>query len=68
MKMGRIDIYENPYVYRFTEKGRKRRVRLSSRTTTVWDVLKILFTPPAIWAGLAILLFLVMGVYLTLGG
>ena len=45
IKMGRIDIYENPYVWRIDEHGRKRRVRTESRTTTVTDVVKMLLSP-----------------------
>ena len=68
VKMGRIDIYENPYVYTIDERGRKHRVKTESRTTTVRDVVKMLFTTPLAIAGLAILFFLVMDVYLVLGG
>ena len=67
IKMGRIDIYENPYVYAIDEQGRRRKIKTKSRTTTVLDVVKILFTTPLIVAGLALVLFLAMGVYLTLG-
>ena len=67
VKIGRIDIYENPYVYVVDERGRKRKIKTKSRTTTVLDVLKVLFTPPLLVAGLALVLFFVMGVYLTLG-
>jgi hypothetical protein len=68
LKMGRIDIYENPYVYAIDESGRKHKVKTKSRTTTVLDVVKMLFTPPLIVAGLALVLFLVVDVYLVLGG
>ena len=68
VKMGRIDIYENPYVYTIDERGRRHRVKTESRTTTVRDVVKMLFTTPLAIAGLAILFFLVMDVYLVLGG
>ena len=68
MKMGRIDIYENPYIYRIDENGKEKRIRTKSRTTTVWEVLRILFTPPLIWAGLFILLVLFMNTYLIITG
>ncbi len=67
IKMGRIDIYENPYVYALGPYGSRRKLKTRSRTVTVRDVLKALFSPPLIVAALALLLFLVMGVYLTLG-
>ena len=66
--MGRIDIYENPYVWRIDEHGRKRRVRTESRTTTVTDVVKMLFSPGLIVAGIALVIFFVMSVYFTMGG
>ena len=68
IKMGRIDIYENPYVYRIDENGREHKVRTKSRTTTVTDVVKALFSPGLIVAGLALVLFFVMSVYLVMGG
>ncbi len=67
IKMGRINIYENPYVYVFDEQGRKHKIKTESRTVTVREIVKELFSPPLIVAGLALLLFFVMGVYLTLG-
>ena len=67
IKMGRIDIYENPYVYVTDEQGRRRKVKTESRTATVGGIVGALFSPSLIAAGLALLLFLVMGVYLTLG-
>lgn len=67
IKMGRIDIYENPYVYRIDADGRTRKVPTKSRTTTVTDVVKMAFSPGLIGLGLGLLLFLFMGVYLTLG-
>ena len=67
IKMGRVDIYENPYIYAIDEKGKKRKIKTKPRTTTVRDVVSVLFSPPLIAAGLALVLFLVMGVYLTLG-
>ena len=67
IKMGRIDIYENPYVYAVDERGRKRKLKTKPRTTTLRDILGKLFSPPLIGAALVLVLFLVMGVYLTLG-
>ena len=40
----------------------------SSGTTTVMDVVKILFTTPIIWAGLFLVFVLLMDIYLVLGG
>ena len=68
IKMGRIDIYENPYVYRIDDNGRSHKVRTKSRTVTVMDVVKALFSPGFIVAGLALVLFFVMSVYLVMGG
>lgn len=68
IKMGRIDIYENPYVYRIDENGRSHKVRMKSRTVTVLDVVKALFSPGFIVAGLTLVLFFVMSVYLVMGG
>lgn len=68
VKIGRIDIYENPYVFVVDERGRRRRVKTKPRTTTVLDVVKLLFSPAFIIAALVLMVFLVMGVYLTLGG
>ena len=67
IKMGRIDIYQNPYIYTLDEQGRKRRVKAESRTATARDTLSALLTPPLVALTLALVLFLVMGVYLTLG-
>ena len=68
IKMGRIDIYENPYVWRIDESGRRRKVPMKSRTTTVKDVVKAFFSPGLIAAGLVLVLFFIMSVYLTMGG
>ena len=68
IRMGRIDIYENPYVYRIDENGNKHKVRTTSRTVTVRDVVGALFSPGLIVAGIALVIFFLMGVYLTLGG
>lgn len=68
VKMGRVDIYENPYVYVNDSSGRRRKVKTTSRTTAVLDVVKVVFSPPLIIVVLVLLLFFVMGVYLTLGG
>ena len=68
IRMGRIDIYENPYIWRIDENGRKRKVRTESRTVRIRDVVKALFSPGFIVAGLAIVLFFCMSVYMTMGG
>ena len=68
VKMGRIDIYENPYVYVTDERGRRHRVKMKSRTITLLEVIKVLFTPPLIFVALGLLGTLAMCVYLTLGG
>ena len=67
VKMGRIDIYENPYVYTVDEQGRKHRVKTESRTVTVRDVASAVFSPGLWAAAAAFVLFFVMSVYLTLG-
>ena len=66
IKMGRIDIYQNPYIYVLDEQGRPRRIKPESRTATARDTLSALLTPPLVALTLALVLFLVMGVYLTL--
>ena len=66
VKMGRIDIYENPYIYVTDGQGAERKIKTAARKDSVVDTLKILLTPPLLWVALAMLLFLVMGVYLTL--
>ena len=68
IKLGRIDIYGKPYVYTVDEQGRKRRVKTESRANAVRDGLRMLLSPSLVLVALALLLFLVMGVYLTLGG
>ena len=68
IKMGRIDIYENPYIYTIDNRGHKHKVKTKSGTTTVMDVVKILFTTPIIWAGLFLVFVLLMDIYLVLGG
>lgn len=68
VKLGRIDIYENPYVYVTDERGRRHRVKMKSRTITLLEVIKVLFTPPLIFVALGLLGTLAMCVYLTLGG
>ena len=66
-KFGRIGIYENPYVYTIDEQGRKRRVKTRPRADSLREIAGLFLTPPLVFVTLALLLFLVMGVYLTLG-
>ena len=66
-KMGRIDLYENPYVYVTDERGRRRRIKTERRTTSVGDVLRVLFSPSLIFVALGLVGVLCMCVYLTLG-
>ena len=68
IKMGRIDIYENPCIYTIDNHGHKHKVKTNSATTTVTDVVKILFTTPLIWEGLFLVFVLLMDIYLVLGG
>ena len=66
VKMGRIDIYENPYIYVTDGQGAERKVKTAARKDSIGDTLKTLLMPPLLWVALAMLLFLIMGVYLTL--
>ena len=67
VKAGRIDVYENPYVYAADGQGRWKRVKTPRRLEGIRDTLGVLFTPPLVFVVLVLALFLVMGVYLTLG-
>ena len=67
VKMGRMDIYENPDVYVTDERGQRRKIKTKSRTTTVRDIVGVVFSPSLIVLAVALVIFFVMGVYLTLG-
>ena len=66
VKKGRIDIYERPEVFVIDVQGRRRKVKEKPRATAA-DTLEVLLSPPMVGVALAFALFLVMGVYLTLG-
>ncbi len=68
IKMGRIDIYENPLVYVTDEQDRRRKIKTESRTATVGQVIQVLFSPSLALVALGLMGTLAMCVYLTLGG
>ena len=68
IKMGRIDIYENPLVYVTDEQDRRRKIKTESRTATVGQVIQVLFSPSLALVALGLMGALAMCVYLTLGG
>lgn len=64
VSMGRIDIYENPYVYVVDTNGKQHRIKMESNTVTVLDIIKSLsyIVPVAIFLGIV----LIVNVYLIL--
>ena len=71
-KFGIVELHDRPWIYTFSEDGKKhryrKRLRLRITRMTVRTVLRVLFVPPAslaVWFG--ILGFIVI-VYLTAGG
>ena len=68
IKLGRMDIYLNPYIYTVDPKGKKHRVRNRSNRTSRQDILDIILCSPFIILGLFLLLVLVINTYLVLGG
>ena len=74
LKFGRIEIYDDPWIYVTDENGKKKRYRLrkkiskEDRIFTLKMILRALFVPPGCFATwFAIASFLVI-VYLTAGG
>ena len=68
IKIGRIDIYENPSLYRIDEQGRKRKVKTGWGASPVLDKVRRLISPGLVAASIALVIIFAMSVYLVLGG
>ncbi|MCR5763627.1 MAG: hypothetical protein K6G00_09635 [Treponema sp.] len=71
VKIGRIDIYDNPWIYIINDDGKKTRYKEYS-DRTVWDImlmiLKIIFVPPAAILSWVLLIILFLSTYFTAFG
>ncbi|MBE5908640.1 MAG: hypothetical protein E7278_07385 [Lachnospiraceae bacterium] len=71
IKYGRMDIYDNPWIYMIGENGQKKRYkpkRDSVDVRTTIDFIKEWFKPPLLWLTLFILFLFGTMVYLTAFG
>ena len=71
VKYGRMDIYDNPWIYLIDENGQKKRYRPKRNSKEVRDIIdfiKIFLTPPLLWLTLIMILLFCAMVYLTAFG
>ncbi|MBR6281639.1 MAG: hypothetical protein IKR14_03975, partial [Lachnospiraceae bacterium] len=71
IKYGRMDIYDNPWIYVIGENGQKRRCkpkRDSVDVRTTIDFIKEWFKPPLLWLTLFLIFLFCSMVYLTAFG
>ena len=71
IKYGRMDIYDNPWIYIVNEKGKRKRYRKKLDSKEVEDIrlfIKDWFKPPLLWFTLIMLLLFCTMVYLTAFG
>ncbi len=71
IKYGRMDIYDNPWIYLISENGGKRRYKKKRDPREKEDIkafIKDLFKPPFLWVTLVMLLLFCTMVYLTAFG
>ncbi|MCR5279091.1 MAG: hypothetical protein K6E19_06580 [Lachnospiraceae bacterium] len=71
IKYGRMDIYDNPWIYIIYENGKKKRYRKKIDPKEIEDFkwfIKDCFKPPLLWVTLIMLLLFCTMVYLTAFG
>ncbi len=71
IKYGRMDIYDNPWIYLISENGGKRRYKKKRDPKEKEDIkafIKDLFKPPFLWVTLVMVLLFCTMVYLTAFG
>ena len=71
IKFGRMDIYDNPWIYLTDEKGRKRRYRPKKTKKELEDIIWLIkdaLKPPMLWITLIMILLFCTMVYLTAFG
>ena len=71
VKYGRMDIYDNPWIYLIDEKGKKKLYRQKRNPIQKEDIkefLEVFFTPPLLWVSLVMILLFCTMVYLTAFG
>ncbi len=71
VKYGRMDIYDNPWIYIVGDDGKKKRYRKKLDSKEVEDIclfIKDWFKPPLLWFTLIMLLLFCTMVYLTAFG
>ena len=71
VKYGRMDIYDNPWIYLTDAKGRKRRYRPKKDPKDIRDIvsfIKDFLKPPLLWVTLVIIVLFCTMVYLTAFG
>ena len=71
VKFGRMDIYDNPWIYLIEENGEKRRYRPKrdpKETREILMFIKDCFKPPLLWVSLIMILLFCTMVYLTAFG
>ena len=71
IKYGRMDIYDNPWIYLIGENGKKKHYRPKRDSKEVRDNIEFIkewFKPPLLWLTLVLLLLFGTMVYLTAFG
>lgn len=71
VKYGRMDIYDNPWIYLIAENGKKKRYRRKRDAQEVRDIMSFIkdfLKPPLLWVALVIILLFCTMVYLTAFG
>ena len=71
IKYGRMDIYDNPWVYLIDENGKKKRYREKKDPKEIKEnmlLIKDCFTPPLLWGTLLMIALFCTMVYLTAFG
>ena len=71
VKFGRMDIYDNPWIYLIGENGRKKRYRPKKDPKDIQDIksfIKDFLKPPLLWVTLIIIVLFCTMVYLTAFG
>lgn len=71
IKYGRMDIYDNPWIYMIAPDGKKKRYRKKRDPKEVQDILLFIkewFKPPLLWLTLVLLFLFGSIVYLTAFG
>ena len=71
VKYGRMDIYDNPWIYLIGDNGRKKRYRPKKDPKEIRDIIwliKDFFKPPLLWVTLIMIALFCTMVYLTAFG